>query len=320
MGKSSPATSTQTTNTNTSTTPWSAAQPYFPPLYQTGGSALAKSQAAPLPTSFVAGENPTEAAAVSGTLAAAPTLGAAGGDLSAMAQKLASGYFLNPANDPTFAPAVRAAITPAATTLEEQTIPGIINSAIRGGGVGGGPSAYGGANAGDAESIEAERAARDFGITAGNIGASMANNERNAAFNLIPQAGNVATAANQQILAPSTATGLAGTQEQQYTQNAIDNILQQYQYATQGPWAGISNMAQLLTAGGFNTGTGTSTSSGTYTAPQPDLATQLLQGGLGGASVLSSLFGAPKGGTSAASNIWQGLGSFGSMLGGAALA
>jgi hypothetical protein len=96
--------------------------------------------------------------------------------------------------------------------------------------------------------------------------------------------------------------------------------LQQYQYATQDPWAVISNMAQLLTAGGFNTGTGTSTSSGTYTAPQPDLATQLLQGGLGGASVLSSLFGAPKGGTSAASNIWQGLGSFGSMLGGAALA
>lgn len=307
MGSSKPATSTQNTVTTQNTNPWATAAPYFPDLYQTGSEALGKSQTAPLPTSFVAGENPTEAAAVQGTLDIAPNLGAAGGALSDAATKAASGYWLNPMNDPTFEPAVTAAIQPALTTLQESTLPGVINSAIRGGGVGGGPSAYGGANAGDAASIESERALRDFDVVAQNTGALMANNERNAAFNLIPQAGGIAAAGNTQLLAPTTTEGLAGTQEQQYAQNAIDDALQKYQYATQGPWAGIQNFVNLLTAGGYTSGQGTSQTTGTYTAPQPSLATQLLQGGLGGLGVLGSLFGVPTSGVSAASNIWSGL-------------
>jgi hypothetical protein len=305
MGKSSPATSTQNTTTTQNVNPWATAAPYFPDLYQTGHEALGASQAAPLPTEFVAQENPTEAAAVSGTLAAAPTLGASGTALSDQATKLASGYYLDPTNDPTLQAAIGSAITPAYTTLTEQLLPSVTNAGIRGGGVGGGPSAYGGANAGAASDIERERVLRDWGVTAGNIGATMTNAERNAAFNLIPQAGGVAQAANQQILAPSTTTGLAGTQIQQYGQNAIDNLLQAYQYATQGPWAGIQNFVNLLTAGGYTSGTGTSQSTGTYTAPQPSLATQLLQGALGGLGVAGSLFGVPTSGVSAAGNIWN---------------
>lgn len=305
MGSSKPATSTQNTVTSQNIGPWATAAPYFPDLYQTGSSALQKSQAAPLPTQAVATENPTEASAINQTLNVAPTLGAAGAPLSDMATKIASGYFLDPRNDPTFGPAVEAAITPSLEALRETTLPGVENYSIVGGGRGGGPSAYGGANAGSALDIETERAIRDFGRTAGNIGATMANQERQQAFNLIPQAPQIAAGANTQLLAPATTTGLAGTQEQQYSQNAIDNILQLYQYLTQGPWSGISNMAQLLTAGGYTSGTGTSQTTGTYTAPQPSLATQLLQGGLGGLGVAGSLFGVPTSGVSAAGNIWS---------------
>lgn len=305
MGSSKPATSTQNTQTATTTTPWAAAAPYFPDLYQTGSGALDKSQTAPLPTQFVAQENPTEAAAVQGTLDVAPNLGASGGALSDAATKIASGYWMNPMNDPTFQPAVNAAIQPTLTNVEENLLPNVINSAIKGGGVGGGPSAYGGANAGSAADIENERVLRDFGVTAGNIGAGMANNERNAALNLIPQAPGVAAGANTQLLAPSTTVGLAGTQEQQYGQNAIDDALQKYQYATQGPWAGIQNFVNLLTAGGYSSGTGSSQTQGTYTAPQPSLATQILQGALGAGGIAGSLFGVPTSGVSAAGNIFS---------------
>jgi hypothetical protein len=299
---------------------------YFPPLYQTGANALAANQNTPIPTSYVAGENPTEASAINQTLAAAPGLGASGGALSDMAQKIASGYFLNPQNDPTFQGAVSAALTPIQQSLTEGAIPAEISSAIRGGGAGGGPTAYGGAGGGSSLDVDTQQILRNYGQTAANTTAAMANASRAAGMNLIPQAPGIAQGANAQLLAPATTTGLAGTQQQQYSQDAINNLLQQYQTQMQAPWAGTSNLASLLTAGGYGTTQSqqTGTSTGTYQPPTPNMMTQILQGLTGGASGLNALFGAgPGGGASAASNIWGGLsgaasgaaGALGSLLG-----
>jgi len=321
-GKPSPATQTTTTNTSgtASTGPSAMAQPYFPGLYQTGQNALTSNQQLPVPQQFVAGEDPLQAQAISQATAAAPTLGASGGALSDMAQKIASGYFLDPTNDPTFAGAVNSALTPILQNVQETLLPQVINSSIRGGGVGGGPTAYGGANAGSAQDIMEQQVLRNFGQTAANTTASMANASRMAGMNLIPQAPGIAQGANAQILAPSTELGTLGSQQQQFSQNAINNLLQQYQTQLQAPWQGISNMTNLLTAGGYGTSTSnqTGTSVGQYQPPTPSMATQILQGLTGGASTLNSLFGSgPNGSPSALSNIWSGLGSgLGNIAGG----
>jgi len=310
MGGAKTSTQTQNTNTQSQKTPWSSADPYFSPLYNQGAGAVASNQTLPMPTQFVAGANPTEQSAIGQTLAVVPTLGASGSSLSDMAQKVASGYFTNPQNNPNFSGAVTAALTPITQQLMEKTLPTVVNNSIMGGGVGGGPSAYGGANAGDAASIEGERAIRDWGKTAADTTSTMANNAYGQGLSLIPQAGNIANAADTQLLAPAAATGLAGTQQQTYSQQGINDLLQKYSTFLQAPWQGLQSFANLLTTGGFANNNTQSQMTGTNTTAAPDFATQLLQGGLGGAGILSSLFGAGAGGApSAASNIWSGLGS-----------
>lgn len=304
---SSPATTTTTQQTSTS--PWSQAQPYFQDLYSAGKTAMDKSQALPIPQQYVAGANPTQLAAVNQAIGLAPTLGASGGALSDMASKIASGYFLNPMNDPTFAGAAAAALQPGLNQLTQQILPTNIGNAIKTGGTGAaGPSAYGGSSL----ALDTEKILQDYGLNAQNTVAAMANNSRNAGMNLIPQAPGLATAANTQLLAPSTALGAAGTALQGFTQQDINNILQQYQGNQAGYWNGIQPMTNLLTAGGYNQGSQV----GTSTTPPPSMATQILQGLTGGAGILGSLFSAPAGGTSAIAGLGSTLGSMGTTLGG----
>jgi hypothetical protein len=279
---------------------------------------VAQNQATPIPNQFVAGENPTEASGVSQTLAAAPTLGASGGALSDMAQKIASGYFLNPQNDPTFAGAADAAITPALRALQQVTLPQITGGSIGAAGKGtGGATAYGGAGGGTSQDIITQEALQNFGTNALNTTAQMANASRTAGMQLIPQAPGIAAGANQQLLAPAQATTAAGQQQQTYAQQAINNLLQQYQYQTQAPWQGLQQFGNLLTTGGFGNTTGTTDSWGTSTPSTPSMMTQILQGLTGGASAANSLFGAgPGGSASAASNLFGGItGALGSMMG-----
>jgi hypothetical protein len=283
------------------------AAPYFPGLYATGQAALTGNQNLAIPSNFVAGENPLEAQALQMMVNMAPNLGTAAPSLSNLASQIAGGYFLNPQNDPTFQGAASAALQPLYQTTTEKLLPMITHSSILGGGAGAGPSAYGGANAGSAADIENERVLRDFFQTGGATTAAMANASRAQGMNILSQAPMIAAAANQQFLAPSQAIGAAGTQEQAYAQQAINNLLQQYQYQLQAPWQGVQPFANLLTTGGFTSGTGTSNTQGTYTPAQPSMATQILQGALGAAGIAGSLFGVPggAGGMSAAQNIFN---------------
>jgi hypothetical protein len=218
----------------------------------------------------------------------APSLGNVAPGIENVANQISSGYFLNPQNDPTFAGAVNAAITPSENTLMGTTLPGIVGGAIRNSGMGGGPTAYGGSSLGMPE----ESAIRDWDIAAQNTGASMANTSRNLGMNLFSQLPALQTADISGKLAPAAATEAGGALQQGFAQSDINNALAQYQAMMNAPWAGVAPMTSLLTAGGYGTTTGTDVGTQQQIGPAPNVATQWLQGLTGGASGLASLFGA----------------------------
>lgn len=320
----------QQTLSNTAVGPWAEAARYFPSLYSAGSNAFGQVQNLTPPTQFIAGPTQNQVDALTGMSRVAPTLGSAAPSLMDMAKKISSGFFLDPSNDPTFAGAANAAISPVTQNLREKVLPGIIGNAISAGGAGNGPAAYGG----DALGLTQETALRDWGKTAGDITASMANASRNAGLSLIPQAPGIASAADTASLLPSTTLGAVGTQQRQFSQDALTNELQRFQMAQSAPWSGVDQMLKLLTTGGFTTNTGqtgttggsqtagTVNTSGTTNATQnrvetgaaPDLMTQILQGLTGGAGIASSLFATPAAGASAASGIGSALSSLGPML------
>lgn len=306
MGGSKPT--IKDTRTDTSKTADPMAAGYFPGLYNLGQQAVEHAGTLPVPQDFLAGPTPGQLSSVNQIYSAAPGLGGAAAPLSDMAKRVAGGFFLDPSNDPTFAGAANAAISPITRQLKENVLPGLVDQSIKAGGTGTGPSAFGGASLG----INQGNALKDWETQAGNITSGMANASRTAGMNLIPQAANIAQGANQIALAPALATGAAGGTEQQFAQSSLDNLLKRYQTNLEAPWAGLQPMANLLTTGGFNKGTTNSLE--TTTPPPANLWTQLLQGGTGLASTAGSLFSTPAGGASAASGIGSALSSLWPML------
>lgn len=306
---SGPKTTTQKSDTTSKSTtgPSAAAAGYFPPLYQQGGEAVTSNQGLPAPQDFVAPADPHQREALDMIYGAAPSLGSNAPALSDMAHKVASGYFLDPTNDPTFAGAASAAISPITRQLRENILPSLVDRSIRSGGTGSGPSAYGGVSL----DLSEGKALQDWEQRAGDITSSMANASRGMGMNLIPQAPALAAGANNIALAPATATGAAGTQERGFAQDALTNLLQRYSMNQQAPWSGLQQFANLLTTGGFKDSTGTGTQIGETTTPAPDMMTQILQGITGTAGIAGSLFGAPMGGASAISGLGSILGGLG---------
>lgn len=308
-----PKTTTEKTTQDTKQTvgPNAMAAGYFPDLYGAGANAVTQNQAQTVPQDFVAGANSHQMDAINQIYNLAPGLSQTARPLQDMATKVASGYFLDPTNDPTFQGAVNSAITPVTRQLTEQVLPSIVDRSIRTGGTGAGPSAYGGAS----QDLSEERAVRNWSESAGNIGATMANASRTAGMNMLPQAGGMANQANALALAPAQAIGAAGTQERSFGQDELTNLLQRYSMNQQAPWAGLQTFGNLLTTGGFKDSTGTMTGTKDTTTPAPDLMTQILQGSLGAAGMAASMFGAPTGGTSAAKALMS---IFGGLGGGSA--
>lgn len=268
--------STKTTTSEQNRGPLKAQWPFWKDIWNMTGDALHGKQ----PTSFVAGPNATQLSFVDQLKKMAPQLGAAGGDLSEMAKKIAQGYFLDPRNDPTFRGAANSAINPITHQLRTQVLPGITDASMRAGGVGGGPAAYGGAR----QDIQENSAVHDWTKMSSDVTSSMANRSREMGMALIPQAGQIASSANSLMLAPAMATGMAGGLEQQWAQGGLDDQIKKYLFGFAGP----QNAAGIMSQGGFGTQTGTSTETGSA----PSMATQWLQGLTGGASGLASLFGA----------------------------
>lgn len=268
--------SVKTTTSDQTRGPLKQQMPFWQDIWKMTGKALHGKQ----PTSFVAGPNATQLDFIRQLKAMAPQLGAAGGDLSAMAKKIAQGYFLNPQNDPTFKGATRAALDPITNQLRADILPGISDASMRAGGVGGGPAAYGGAR----QDIQENNALQDWAQMASNTTSSMANRSREMGMALIPHAGQIASSANSLLLAPAMATGMAGGLQQQWAQGSLDDQIKRYLFGFAGP----QNAAGIMSQGGFGTQSGTSTETGAA----PSMMTQWLQGLTGGASGMASLFGA----------------------------
>lgn len=282
--------SSQTTNSHSMTTklPTEQAQGYLDPLYQQGWGFTNTG----IPQDFVAKANPLMYQGANMIAGQAPGMGTTGTPLVDMATKIANGYFLDPNNDPTFAGLRDATVNPLLDTLKNQVLPGITNSAIQAGGVGGGPSAYGGASLG----VPVQGALNDFSKAATDAVARAASASRAAGMALIPQAGNIAAQGEQLKLLPGTVTGQAGEMQRSFAQMAIDDALKRYGVGQDAQ----QKFANLLATGNWGTQEQNATST---TTQETSTAAQILQGVLGGASMAASMFGAPAGGASAFSGI-----------------
>ena len=271
-------TTTQSSKTDAQRTPLAEQAPIFSDIWRRTGEAVSGT-----PEQWITPATGMQTDAVQQLAGIAPSLGANAGSLRDMAGKVSSGFFLDPSNDPTFAGAAQAAINPITRTLREQILPGITDASIRNAGTGGGPAAYGGAR----QDIQENRAVQDWSNMAGDITSKMANASREAGLKLLPQAGAMDAAATAAALTPANTLGQAGTQQQVYNQQEIDNATKAWLAALQGGQAG----ANILNTGGFGNQSQQSSGTSTTVGPAPDMATQWLQGLTGGAGMLNSLGG-----------------------------
>jgi hypothetical protein len=171
-----------------------------------------------------------------------------------MAERIAGGEFLDP-NNPILQGGISAVTAPILRNLQESILPQITDEAIKGG-------AYGGTS----QALRETQAARDYELTAGETGGKMTLDWLSSRFGDIFNTPGLFNAANSLDLAPGTALSSVGAQEFGIPWEKYLNYGKSFGFAPQG-----------------------TKTTGTYTGAAPDMATQLLQGGLGGLSTLSSL-------------------------------
>src|SRR6516162_3277701 len=144
---SNPAT-TATTQSGVSKPLGGAQANLFSNIWGDTGNTLRTDLGTPQPGNYTAGATPLQWQGSNQMAGVAPMLGANAGATSDLSQRIASGYYANPWNDPTFGGAVSSVINPAVSTLESQILPSIRDTSLRAGGTGTGPTAYGGTYAG----------------------------------------------------------------------------------------------------------------------------------------------------------------------------
>jgi hypothetical protein len=285
--KSTDTTAQQNVAEDASKTPWDTAAGYFSDLYGKGAAAVNSVNNNVFGGNFTTPATEAQRSSISQLLSAAPNLGVGAGPLSSMAMRIAGGEFLDP-NNPILRAGIDATINPIKNTLINQILPGATDVALKGG-------AYGGTG----NTLLQTKAMDDYARSSQDVSSKMTLDWLNNRFGDIFQTPGLFQAANTLSLAPGTVTGLAGEQEHALNDYGTQDALQRYQNQLQAPFFGLSDFANLLTQGGFSNQTGTTagTSSGTSdstgkrieTGAAPDMATQWLQGGLGGLSTLSSL-------------------------------
>lgn len=290
MGGGTPATKDTKSASTSNKTPYGPAAQYFPALYEQGAN-LAFSP----PTDYVAGPSEGQKSSVNQLYNLAPTAGSAGSPMVEMAKRIASGEFMDPSQNPAFAGAANAAIAPITKQFTERVLPGLTNTAIQAGGAGTGPSAFGGASLG----VPQMGAVDDWTRATGDVTSKMALDYSKLGSQLLGLAPELSKEGEAQRLMPATITGAAGGQEQSWVQNAINNVLQKYSTSQ----SALTNFTNLLTAGNYGTQQQDATSHETSMAQQPSMLAQILQGAAGAAGIAGSMFGAPAGGTAAASTL-----------------
>ena len=303
---SSPQTTTQT-GTQTSAPLAGAQRQLFNNIWGDTKGTLGANLSTPIPQDWTAGATPLQWEGVNSMAGVAPFLGANAPATGALSNRIASGYYTNPLNDPNFQGAVSSVVNPMTSSLFSSILPGIKDTSLRAGGTGTGPASYGGTSRGSSpEDVMMENVLQSWGQNLSNTIGGMANTAYGQGLGLMGLIPALNTSAISGALAPGLAETQAGTLAQGYNQNNLTNLIQRYMAMTGLPLNFEQQAANIGAAGGFGNKNTTQTTVG----PPPSMATQLLQGGLGGAGALNSLFGSgPGGGPSAMSNIWGGLSS-----------
>lgn len=307
----------QTTTTETKNEPWSAAKPYLTDLYAAGQNAFNATNNKPFTGELYAAPTAAQLSAVDAykAMAADPRVNAGqqmGWDgaraVYDMAQKTLAGGFMSPDSNPYLKGAVEAALRPIEQNLTRNILPSIQDQSIAQG-------AYGGSGYGTAQALAMSDWQQQSADIASKIYAQNYAQERayqQQAASQIAAALGLQEGGTNAGLAGANLLGQAGSQEQAWQQAALDAALAKYQLNQQAAWAGIPEMASLLTAGGYNQSSGTQTTTVKTGATEnilkglagaAGLAGSLMTGGLGAGLMggLSGLFGGSALANSAAS-------------------
>jgi len=287
MGGGTPAKTTE--HSVVSKDPYGPAKEYFPTLYERGAQTLAG-----LPENYVAGPVQKQVMANEQLYNLAGGAGSTSGTLLDMAQRIASGEFLDPSRSSAYLGAQDAVTNQLTRGFTEKILPNLTNTAIQAGGMGGGPSAFGGASLG----VPQAAAVNDWTTGTGDVLAKMALDYSKWGGSLMPVGLEYSREGEAQRLMPAAIAAAAGSTEQGWNQGALNNDIQKFQMGQ----TGLMNFINMLTAGNY--GTNTTDSLKTQTAAKPDAFTQALQAAGGIAGIVGAMYGVPAGGgVSAASNL-----------------
>lgn len=208
-------------------------------------------------------------------------------DIMNLATQTAQGDFLSPNSNPYLRQTISAAIRPVREQFLNEALPASRSAAIAGG-------AYGGSD----QEAEDARLTRDFGRTASDTSAQIAFNNLARERMLQQQAPQMYRQGAALAMLPAEIRQQVGSQlySQQLAQIAADQ--QQFNESINAPYQGLGFLTNLL---GLPSG-GSTTS--TTNSEAPSLASQFLQGAIGGAGAAGSMYYNPQQGSS---SLWQNL-------------
>jgi len=262
---------TQTTTTKQENAPWGPAQPFFKDLYQKAQDAFNATNGQFYQGQTLAAPTQAQQDAVGQVKALAPQLSAGADPLQELALSQIRGDWLSPDTNPYIGQVANAAIDPLQQRLNQNLLAVKDQSIARG--------AYGGAR----QDIQENQALDDFTKSAGNITSGIyAQNYANER-GIMQNSGQLLELANALRMAGPTALANAGDVEQGWNQASLDDAKNRWFEELQSKWGGMSELANILSAGGFSSGTGTTTT------PATNPLVTMLKGALGGASTGASL-------------------------------
>lgn len=252
------------------TKPWAEAEGYYKNLYKKAQQAFDLTNGQTFGGDLYAGPNQTQKDAIQGVKDAVPGMGTGVDDLRNLATSQLRGDWLNPETNPYIAQVAQAALNPVQQAFNQNKL-AVQDRAIMSG-------AYGGAR----QDLQENQLVDQFSKTAGDITNALYFNNYNAERDRMQNSGALLELANALALSGPTALAGAGAVEQGWDQAALDAALKKWLMDQAAPWSGMNEMASILSAGGFGTGTQT-----TQQASNPLLG--ILQGAMGGAATGASL-------------------------------
>jgi hypothetical protein len=287
-GNQSKATTTSTTQQQQTRGPIPGTEGLWSNVWQMGNRALGQTNNNPFMGNFVAQPGQDAQSGLNMLRGIVPMLGRGAEDVINLGQRTARGDFLSPDSNPFIRQVAEASLRPITEQLQQNVLPGITDQSISQG-------AYGGAR----QDLSQERAVKDWSQTGADATSRIyANNYANER-QLQQGAPGMLAAGYQLAAAPGQAMLSIDDLARGLEQMRINNQLAQHQEQQSAPWYGLNQQANLLSAGNFYNGSGTSST----TADNPnyvDPFTQMLKMAIGGTAAVAGIGG--KGGF----NLWGG--------------